>query len=673
MERATSALLKVLEDLKRKKDTFTGTYLVPPLWAPPGGKPPEDHRPVNVNPYEYYTGHIEAILAAGREKAGSHLPYRGTKGFWICNSEVYNIFPRLATAFDHDGDGVIGGHDRDITVNSGAIRETGTFLKTLALLGHIHRLGCDVVYFLPITAIGKDGNKGDLGSPYAIRNPYELDEKLRDPLCDLDITTQFKALVEACHTLGMKAVLEFVFRTGAKDADWIATNPDWFYWIDNAIPERRPGMRPDEMKSSYGNPVFSDEDLARIKQKVTAKDFNNLPAPPADYRAMFKLAPASPAKVRKQEKGGFLGTSLDPLSGREVETRIPGAFADWPPDDVQPPWTDVTYLRLYLDEDPAKPQFNYIAYNTIRMYDNALAKMERANRPLWDRIRDIIPHYQKTFGINGVMVDMGHALPPALMQEIVAAARGNDPDFAFLSENFTVDEHSLEAGYNVVLGYAWNVEHNREGLLKLMHHVGGGMPLSFFATPESHNTPRSATKKGEVGYSKWIYVVNAFLPYGIPFIHNGYELGETYPVNTGLDFTAGEVEHFRGKPLALFDRWHFDWASPREFSSFIARVNEIRQTHKAIACCTEKGSFVLIEGGSPDVLAYRRSHGNEELFIVVNMNCDDPGEFSLGGDTPEGPVRELLHGRELHRHDGRLSGTLAPGEALVIYHRRNHS
>ena len=47
-----------------------------------------------------------------------------------------------------------------------------------------------------------------------------------------------------------------------------------------------------------------------------------------------------------------------------TRVRIPGAFADWPPDDNQPPWTDVTYLRMY-----DHPDFNYMAYNTIRMYD----------------------------------------------------------------------------------------------------------------------------------------------------------------------------------------------------------------------------------------------------------------------------------------------------------------
>ena len=78
----------------------------------------------------------------------------------------------------------------------------------------------------------------------------------------------------------------------------------------------------------------------------------------------------------KKEEGRYIGTLAD-----GTRLRIPGAFADWPPDDNQPPWGDVTYLRMYTH-----PDFNYIGYNTIRMYDTRLTQAEYVNRPLWDRI-----------------------------------------------------------------------------------------------------------------------------------------------------------------------------------------------------------------------------------------------------------------------------------------------
>jgi len=121
-----------------------------------------------------------------------------------------------------------------------------------------------------------------------------------------------------------------------------------------------------------------------------------------------------------------------------TRVRIPGAFADWPPDDNQPPWTDVTYLRMY-----DHPDFNYIAYNTIRMYDVRLARPENAVASLWDSIAGVIPHYQREFGIDGVMIDMGHALPMPLKQRIVSTSREINPDFAFWDENFIIGKRAL--------------------------------------------------------------------------------------------------------------------------------------------------------------------------------------------------------------------------------------
>ncbi|MGV8125200.1 MAG: alpha-amylase [Candidatus Xenobiia bacterium LiM19] len=674
-----TTLVQLLENLKSRKALYNGSmYRVPALWHPVGATAgatapaAEGAKTSSVNPYDFYIGHIEAILESARENGAENIPYKGTGGFWIEKAVVYNIFPRLAAAFDHNGDHVLGGASQDITVNDEGIRETGTLLKTIALLGHIHSLGCNVVYFLPTTAIGHDGNKGDLGSPYAIRNPYELDEKLADPLCDLDVGEQFKALVEACHLLGMKVILEFVFRTGAKDSDWIPQHPEWFYWIDRNIPERLSTMSHEEMKAAYGNPIFPDAELAEIKRKVEAHDLTELPPPPELYRKMFKLPPEGSGKVNKNDKGQFIGLSVDPYTGETGETRIPGAFADWPPDDVQPPWTDVTYLRLYNDEDAKHPRFNYIAYNTIRMYDTALARAELANRPLWDKIAGIIPHYQKSYGINGVMVDMGHALPPSLMKEIVGAARQNDPDFAFLSEDFTITEKSLQSGYNVVLGYAWHVEHERDKILQMLTHAGiTGMPISFFATSESHNTPRSAARHGGVKFSRSVYLVNCFVPRGIPFIHNGFELGETHPVNTGLDFTAGDIESFRGKTLALFDRQSFDWERAEQFSRYISRCNELRNTYRDIVTDNRRESFSLVKTGSDAILAYRRKgmyEGREtELLVIVNMDFESSQPFSISLERAAGDkLVNQIDGKTFAVQQGVCAGELAPGEGALL-------
>ncbi|MBM3464029.1 MAG: alpha-amylase, partial [Armatimonadetes bacterium] len=400
------SLETLLEELRRREPEGERlTYRVPGLWAPVGESPTEKSR--TVNPYRFLRGHVEAILSTPPAPRGDDD--------WVKDARIYNMFVRLTAAYDHDGDGRIATPDAPDraarTLNGEGVRETGTFLKAIALLGHAKRMGCDTIHLLPVTAVGAFGNKGNLGSPYAIANPYRLEPTLADPLSAADVETQFAAFVEACHRLGMRVVVEFVFRTSSRDGDQVAKHPEWFYWIRREIEDRPAGAAPDDARY-YGLPPFSEDDLKIMKEKVAKGEHTDLPPPPQWYRDLFKAPPARDT-IQKEADGRWRGTAPD---GTVVH--VPSAFADWPPDDYQPPWTDVTYLRVY-----DRPKFNYIAYNTIRMYDEELAAPENAVQPLWDSILGIIPHYQDEFGVDGVMVDMGHALPHELMHRIIVKAR----------------------------------------------------------------------------------------------------------------------------------------------------------------------------------------------------------------------------------------------------------
>ncbi len=139
---------------------------------------------------------------------------------------MYNLFIRLAAAFDHNSDGTIS----TAPLENG-FRETGTLLKAIALLPYIKNLGANTIYLLPLTEIGSKVKKGSLGSPYAIKNPRKLDPLLNEPALGLSAEVLLKAFVEAAHLLDMHVVLEFVARTASVDSRWIKQNPEWFYWL----------------------------------------------------------------------------------------------------------------------------------------------------------------------------------------------------------------------------------------------------------------------------------------------------------------------------------------------------------------------------------------------------------------------------------------------------------
>jgi hypothetical protein len=629
------ALRRKARETKKKKYT----YRVPGLWASPGGH----GKAPRVHPYAYYLDVVSRIKRVKPSRKG-----RATGGEWTTEAVIYNMFVRTTAAFDHNGNGAL-----DLPVNQEGLRETGTFLKAIAMLPYIKRLGATAVHLLPTTSIGRDGNKGTLGSPYAIRNPYELDENLSEPSLGLDVKTEFKAFVEAAHRLGLKVVVEFVFRTAAKDGDWIKEHPEWFYWIHEEIETRKP-EETDEGK--YGSPIFAREELERIHHDIRDGKLDSLTPPHERYRAFFTVPPAPDAVAK--ENGRWIGTLPD---GQRV--KIPGAFADWPPDDNQPPWGDVTYLKMYTH-----PDFNYIGYNTIRMYDTRLTREQYINRPLWDRIIGIIPYYQHEFHIDGVMIDMGHALPMALKAELVAKARSNNPNFAFWDENFSITQKSRDEGYNAVFGYLWVDEHHQPRMKKFIHALAtDGFPIPYFGTPENHNTPRAAARPGGVSFSRWAFVVNNFIP-AVPFIHSGYELAERYPINTGLDFTHEQLRHFPSDRLPLFSEYGYDWLNKEEFSDFLKKVLAIRTKYLRLVSDPSPSSVVELHPEKDHVLAFARvaPKGGKRIAVVGSTNFEADTTLSLSLDTAKSHVVDLLSGKNLKIQDGKLHAQLGPGECFVF-------
>jgi glycosidase len=464
---------------------------------------------------------------------------------------------------------------------------------------------------------------------------------------------EFRGFVEAAHRFGFRVVLEFVFRTAAKDSDWIAEHPEWFYWIRENLPARAPGSA---NELSYGSPLFSREELDAIRRDVTDHKMDNLLPPHAAYRKMF-MPPPSASSVRIVE-GRYVGEAPD---GTLV--KIPGAFADWPPDDNQPPWGDVTYLRMY-----DHPDFNYIAYNTIRMYDSRLARPENINTSLWEKIVGIIPFFQRQFRIDGVMIDMGHALPPELKREIIRKARSVDPDFAFWDENFSITRKSREEGYNAVFGYLWWDEHHLSKLRTFIKRCSmEGFPIPFFATPENHNTPRAASRPGGTMFSQWSWVVNQFLP-GIPFLHSGFELGETHPINTGLDFSPADLSRFSSEKLPLFSAHAFPWNSRSRFPLFVRKVAGIRSRYADLLENRDPGSFTLIDQDNPSVIAVVRKSrsGRKQMGLLANGNFVQPEQVTFHLDTAKNSIKDLVAGGRQIVTDRRLSVKLQPGQCMVF-------
>lgn len=625
-------LASLLHALKSLKSPETENhYNVPGIWS--GNESGTEQ----VNPAAYFAQIIETILN-GREN-----PARKPQNpDWRSSAVVYNLFIRTATAFDHDGDGSISTEPL-----SCGFRETGTLLKAIALLPYIKNLGANTIYLLPLTEIGTTCRKGVLGSPYAVKNPRKLDPLLVEPVLELSAELLLKAFVEAAHLLDMYVVLEFVFRTTAIDSSWITAHPEWFYWI-----------KENECTRNYGPPHFDRETLNRIYEVVDRHERHNLPAPPSEYREQFV---AQPVTFHGEEN----------LQGRAADgtlCRIASAFSDWPPDDQQPAWSDVTYLKMHTHD-----AFNYIAYNTIRMYDSALDDPATFNTSLWDEIADIIPFYQDEYQIDGAMIDMGHALPTQLKQTIVRKAREKRADFAFWDENFNPSPEILAEGFNAVFGSLPFVIHDIVFIRGLLNHLNKtGVALPFFGTGENHNTPRVCFRYPcqEAGrnHSIFIFTLSAILP-TIPFLQSGMELCEWYPINLGLNFTAEDRALYPPEKLPLFSAFSFDWENSnglRPLNGYIRKILEIRESYLDLILSGEVGSITIPYISQQDLFAVMRTAAGRSLLFVGNSNINDTRSGFLEFSMENCSLYDLISETHLPIKEHRLEVSCKPGECMLF-------
>lgn len=630
-----STHLETLFDLLQKLPPLQENqlYHIPQLWTGDQGGS------VAVQPGPFYAGIIGKIL--DQRKVSS--PVTGADHLWSRSAVVYNMFVRLTTAFDHN---------RDQTVSleplACGFRETGTLLKAIALLPYIGSLGANTVYLLPVTSIGRANRKGNLGSPYAVKDPMEIDPMLDEPALGLTADFLLRAFVEAAHLLGMRVVFEFVFRTAAIDSRWVKSHPSWFYWLSGTADE-----------NSYGPPVFDTDTLNSIYEKVDKHDLCNLPAPSPEYTGMFVAPPVSVAERNTGIEG--TGENGEPC-------HVASAFSDWPPDDRQPPWTDVTYLKMHNH-----PDFNYIAYNTIRMYDTALDDPATFNRELWDAVLSIIPSYQETYGIDGAMIDMGHALPGQLKRMVVNTARKNRPDFAFWDENFDPTPEVRDEGFDAVFGSLPFVVHDTvfiRGLLNYLNKTGIALP--FFGTGENHNTPRVCHRWPgmQTGRNRAVFVftLSIILP-SIPFLHSGMEICEWHPVNLGLNFEESDRTRFPAEKLPLFSTFSFDWEKTNNIdplNRYIRSVLAIRSRYAELIACGDKGSIVLPYVTEPDLFAVLRKNGRQSLLFIGNSNGEESKtgtiEFAFGDES----LLELITGENHRVSDHKLTVSCNPGQCMLF-------
>ncbi len=600
-----------------KKGTFH-QFAIPDLWQTFGytsqsALPLADGQIV-TDPYDYFNELIDSVYLNHKETPVQSISLKkglNSNGDWLKSSVLYSSLIRTSSAWDHDRSGALE------TPNKDGFKETGTFVKMLAVLPYLKSMGVDALYLLPIMRFSKAHKKGDMGSPYSVSNFFKLDEALKDPLTGdkFSIEDEFRLLVEAAHTLNMRVIIDIIPRTNAIDSEFLYEHPDWFYWIKkDALPSYGPprykGIPSTAIpKESHMKKVYEDKQtLNHIKQ--FSKDPKTL----------------DPTLFDKIKNGGNLLEAVEKHFGLTVAP----AFSDHI-NDPQPPWSDITFFRLYFDHpEIAKPYINkdtppYILFDSIKAN---LYPGKKPNEALWDTLAKTIPYYQKTFGIDGARIDMGHALPKPLLDRIIKNAKDIDPDFGFIAEELNNDQalDAKDKGYNMIIGNGFFAQPRVfDGHSKYFYYNTHKIDLPLFAAAETHDTPRIASREGGITLAKTINVLNMFTPNGVPFINGGAEFYEKQPMNLGLDSTEKDKKHlhkqdpYYGK-LALFDKYQLHYTAPLRYQ-IPAIYKAILPIRKALGTVFfDKDNVFHYKSDNPFFIGYIYILDESLYMVFANLN-----------------------------------------------------
>ena len=142
-----NSIRTVYNTLRERGADFHGEFYIPEKWNHAGfpdyTRSAERPGEIRVNPYRFYADTIEKCFL----RAGGSPPSVPQKP--LTQSAVYGMMPRFYAAWPNGADGKT---------------RPGTFLRCMALLPLVRRLGADILYLLPVFQVGEKYRKGDLGS-----------------------------------------------------------------------------------------------------------------------------------------------------------------------------------------------------------------------------------------------------------------------------------------------------------------------------------------------------------------------------------------------------------------------------------------------------------------------------------------------------------------------------
>lgn len=106
-------------------------------------------------------------------------------------------------------------------INTRQFSQDGSFNSVREALPRLQKLGVDVLWLMPIHPIGEVNRKGNLGSPYSVKDYFGVNPEFGS-------LQDFQNLVNAAHELDMYVILDWVANHTSWDNHLLKDHPDWY-------------------------------------------------------------------------------------------------------------------------------------------------------------------------------------------------------------------------------------------------------------------------------------------------------------------------------------------------------------------------------------------------------------------------------------------------------------
>jgi len=106
-------------------------------------------------------------------------------------------------------------------INTRQFTQEGIFKAAESHLPRLKDLGVDILWLMPIHPIGEKNRKGTLGSPYAVKNYYDVNP-------EFGTMDDLKHFVQVAHDMDMHVILDWVPNHTAWDHILVTEHPEWY-------------------------------------------------------------------------------------------------------------------------------------------------------------------------------------------------------------------------------------------------------------------------------------------------------------------------------------------------------------------------------------------------------------------------------------------------------------